>query len=91
MNKKELITAVAEKMNASKKDAGDFIDAFIEVVSSSLENKEEVKLVGFGTFSVSERKARKGVNPQTKEPIEIPARTVPKFKPGNELIVLFYN
>ena len=85
MNKKELITAIAEKMNASKKDAGDFIDSFVEVVSSSLEKKEDVKLVGFGTFSVSERKARKGVNPQTKEPIEIPARTVPKFKPGNEL------
>lgn len=85
MNKKELIAAIAEKMNASKKDAGDFVDAFVDVVSSSLENKEEVKLVGFGTFSVSERKARKGVNPQTKESIDIPARSVPKFKPGNEL------
>ncbi|MDN5342975.1 HU family DNA-binding protein [Oceanotoga sp. DSM 15011] len=85
MNKKELISALAEKIGVSKKDAGTYLDSFVEIVSESLENGEEVKLVGFGTFSVSERKARKGVNPQTKKPIEIPARKVPKFRPGNEL------
>ncbi|HNV06152.1 MAG TPA: HU family DNA-binding protein [Petrotogaceae bacterium] len=85
MNKKELVDVLSEKVGFSKKDTMEFVDSFIELVSDKLAEGEDVKLVGFGTFTVSSRKARKGVNPQTKKEIKIPARKVPKFKPGNDL------
>ena len=81
---KELVDALAKKASITKKDA-EALDAFVDVVSETLSKGEEVKLVGFGTFKVQERAARKGVNPQTGKPLKIPAKKVPKFVPGKEL------
>ena len=85
MNKQELISKVASKVGITKKQAQNAIDAFIEIVTDSLSRGEKVTLVGFGTFKVAQRKARKGVNPQTKEVIQIPAKKVPKFVSGKNL------
>ncbi|BBE30185.1 transcriptional regulator [Tepiditoga spiralis] len=85
MNKKSLVSAISEKLNVSKKDAEKFLNDFVDIVSESLEKGESVKLVGFGTFEVVKREERKGINPQTKETIIIPAKKVPKFKAGTEL------
>jgi len=85
VNKKELVDALAKKASITKKDAEAFLDAFVDVVYETLSKGEEVKLVGFGTFKVQERAARKGVNPQTGKPLKIPAKKVPKFVPGKEL------
>jgi DNA-binding protein HU-beta len=85
LNKQELVASVAEKAAISKKDAEKAVNAVIESIKSALHNGDKVSLVGFGTFEVRERKARKGLNPQTKQPIEIPAGKVPAFKPGKEL------
>ena len=84
MNKSELITAMSEKSNLTKKDAEAALKAFIESVEGALENGEKVQLVGFGTFETRERAARTGRNPRTKEEIQIPASTVPVFKAGKE-------
>ncbi len=85
MNKSELINAMAAESGLSKADSKKALDAFIGTVSKAMKAGEKVTLVGFGTFSVSERAARTGINPSTKQPIEIPARKVVKFKPGTEL------
>ena len=85
MNKTEFINAVAEKSGLSKVDAKKAVEAFVETVSSELEEGGKVALLGFGSFSVAEKSARKGVNPKTKQPIEIPARKSVKFKAGAEL------
>ncbi|NLM75096.1 MAG: HU family DNA-binding protein [Clostridiaceae bacterium] len=85
MNKADLIDAIAKKAQMTKKDAGAALDAIIETISGSLEKGEKVTLVGFGTFDVRERKARVGVNPRTKEKIQIPATKAPVFKAGKEL------
>ncbi|SDN37608.1 HU family DNA-binding protein [Alkalicoccus daliensis] len=85
MNKTELINAVAEKTDLSKKDATGAVDAVFDIITSSLEKQEKVQLIGFGNFEVRERAARKGRNPQTGEEIEIPASNVPAFKPGKAL------
>ncbi|AUJ26402.1 DNA-binding protein [Virgibacillus dokdonensis] len=85
MNKTDLINAVAEKSDLSKKDATKAVDAVFESVMDSLKNGEKVQLIGFGNFEVRERSARKGRNPQTGEEIEIPASKVPAFKPGKAL------
>lgn len=85
MNKSELVDVLAKKADLSKKDAKMVLDTFTEEVTKALTNKEEVRLTGFGKFTTSERKARKGRNPQTGEEIQIPARTVPKFKAGKNL------
>lgn len=83
MNKKELIEKVAEKAGSVKKsDIERVLKAFEESVVEALKGGDKVTLVGFGTFSVSERQARKGRNPQTGETIEIPAKKSPKFLPG---------
>ena len=74
MNKTEFINAVAEKSGLSKTDAKKAVDAFVETVSGELKEGGKVALLGFGSFSVTEKSARKGVNPKTKEPIEIAAR-----------------
>ena len=85
MNKTELVAAMAEQTNLSKKDAEAALKAFIDVVSEELKKGEEVQLVGFGTFEVSERAAREGRNPQTGETMEIKASKTPKFKAGKAL------
>ena len=85
MNKTELINAIAAEAELSKKDAGKALDAFVEVVTRSLKNDEKVQLIGFGTFEVRERAARKGHNPQTGEEIQIHAAKVPAFKAGKAL------
>ena len=85
MNKAELIAAVAEKSELTKKDAEKAINAFISVVSETLAANEKVQLVGFGTFEVRERAERKGRNPQTREAIVIPASKAPVFKAGKAL------
>ena len=85
MNKSEFISAVAEKSGLSKADAKKAVDAFIETVSSELKAGGKVALLGFGSFSISEKAARKGINPQTKQTIEIAARKSVKFKAGTEL------
>ena len=85
MNKTELVAAMAEQTNLSKKDAEAALKAFIDVVSEELKKGEKVQLVGFGTFEVSERAAREGRNPQTGETMEIKASKPPKFKAGKAL------
>ena len=85
MNKTELVAAMAEQTNLSKKDAEAALKAFIDVVSEELKKGEKVQLVGFGTFEVSEGAAREGRNPQTGETMEIKASKTPKFKAGKAL------
>jgi len=85
MNKAELVEEVAGKVGLTKKDAGNVVDAVTSAITDSLARNERVTLVGFGTFQVRERKARKGVNPQTRGTIQIPAKKVPKFRPGKGL------
>ena len=85
MNKTELVAAMAEQTNLSKKDAEAALKAFIDVVSEELKKGEKVQLVGFGTFEVSERAAREGRNPQTGETMEIKASKTPKFRAGKAL------
>ena len=85
MNKAELVAAVAEKAEISKKDAEAAVKAFTDVVAEELKKGEKIQLVGFGTFEVSERAARVGRNTQTKQEITIPASKEPKFKAGKAL------
>lgn len=85
MNKAELVTAIAEKTELSKKDVEKAVKAFIDVITEELQKDEKVQLVGFGTFEVTKRPARTGRNPQTKQEITIPASKAPKFKPGKAL------
>jgi nucleoid DNA-binding protein len=84
MNKGDLINKVAEVLN-SKKEAQAAVDTTIKSITGALASKDSVTLVGFGTFKVANRKARKGRNPQTGKEINIPARNVPKFVPGKAL------
>lgn len=85
MNKTELIAAVAERAELSKKDAEKAVKAFTDVVAEELVKGEKIQLVGFGTFEVSERAAREGRNPQTGETMTIAASKAPKFKAGKAL------
>ena len=85
MNKTELVNAIAEKAEISKADAKKALDAFVDTVTDALKEGDKIALVGFGTFSVSEKAARKGVNPATGATIEIAAKKVAKLKPGAEL------
>ena len=85
MNKTELVAAIAEKAEISKKDADKAVAALIETVTGALKAGDKIQLVGFGTFEVRERPARVGRNPQTKETITIPASKVPAFKAGAAL------
>ncbi len=85
MNKTDLINAVAERSELSKKDAAKAVDAVFDSVMDSLARGEKVQIIGFGNFEVRERSARKGRNPQTGEEIEIPASKVPAFKAGKAL------
>lgn len=85
MNKAELVTAMAEKSGLTKAAAEKALNSFMEAVSTSMKKGERVGLVGFGSFSVAERSARTGRNPQTGKEITIPAKKVVKFKPGADL------
>lgn len=85
MNKSELISAMAAEAGLSKVDSKKALDAFVASVTKALKAGEKVALVGFGTFSVSERAERIGINPATKASIKIPAKKVAKFKAGSEL------
>ena len=85
MNKTELVAAIAEKTELTKKEAEKALKAFTDVIAEELAKGEKIQLVGFGTFEVSERAAREGRNPMTGETIQIAASKTPKFKPGKAL------
>ncbi|MDO4462743.1 MAG: HU family DNA-binding protein [Bacteroidia bacterium] len=85
MNKTQLVEAVASKAGSTQKDAKAVLDALFSVVGETVAKSESIVITGFGTFGVSERAARTGHNPRTKETIEIPAKKVVKFKPGKDL------
>ncbi len=85
MNKAELITAVAEMADLSKKDAEKAVNAAVDAITAALQKGDKVQIVGFGAFDVKERAARIGRNPQTKKEIKIPASKVPQFKAGKAL------
>ncbi len=82
MNKTELVAAIADKAEISRKDAEKVLAAFTETVADELKKGGKVQLVGFGTFEVSERAAREGRNPQSGEPMQIAASKAPRFKAG---------
>jgi len=85
MNKAELIDAIASEAKITKADAKKALDAFINATTKALKKGDRVALVGFGTFAVTKRSARKGRNPQTGKEITIPAKKVVRFRPGSEL------
>ena len=85
MNKQELISAMAEKAGLTKADADKAVNAFVDTVKETLAKDDSIQLIGFGTFSVSERSARTGRNPQTGKEIQIAAKKVAKFKAGKAL------
>jgi len=85
MNKAELISAMAAEAGLSKVDSKKALDAFIACVGNALKAGDKISLVGFGSFGVTERSARTGINPATKKPIKIAAKKVVKFKAGAEL------
>ncbi len=85
MNKQELVAAVAEKANMTKKEAQKAVEAVVEVVKEALAKGEPVRIIGFGTFMVRERGERRGRNPRTREEIVIPARKAPVFKASSQL------
>ncbi|MBQ7528212.1 MAG: HU family DNA-binding protein [Bacteroidaceae bacterium] len=85
MNKTDLVAKIAEGAGMSKVDAKKALEATLEAITKAVKKGDKVALVGFGTFDVTERKARKGINPATKKAIKIPAKKVVKFKAGKEL------
>lgn len=85
MNRTELIAAVAEKAGLTKKDAEQAVLATLDTVAAAMAAGDKVQLAGFGTFETKQRDARQGINPKTREAIEIPAATVPVFKAGKGL------
>ena len=85
MNKNELVSVVAEKAGLSKQDATTAVDAVFDALQATMAKGDDVRLVGFGTFSVSHRAASKGRNPSTGAEVDIPARNVPRFTPGKGL------
>ena len=85
MNKAELVEEMADQTGLTKRTSKEALDAVVSAIIDSLVKEEKVTLVGFGTFQVVSRKARRGRNPQTGEEIQIPAKKVPKFKPGKGL------
>lgn len=85
MNKTDLVNEVAAKAGLSKVDSKKAVDAVLESIEQSLANEQKVQLIGFGTFAVVEKPGREGINPRTKEKIQIPTRKVVKFKPADGL------
>lgn len=84
MNKAQLVEKLSQKTRMTKTQSEAFLDAALEIIQKSVSKGEEVKLVGFGTFSRIARKSRTGRNPKTGEPVSIPGSKVPRFKPGKE-------
>jgi DNA-binding protein HU-beta len=84
MNKAQLIEKVAEKTGLTKTQSEEFLDATLQIIQKSVAKGDEVKLVGFGTFSRMNRKSRNGRNPKTGAPVVIPGAKVPRFKPGKD-------
>jgi DNA-binding protein HU-beta len=84
MNKAQLIEQIAKIMKAQKSTVKDFLDAYKSVIFKTLKNGDTVGVTGFGTYLVQSRKKRKGINPATGKPMDIPAKKVPKFKPSQE-------
>lgn len=91
MNRTDLIAQVAEKAELSKKEAEKAVTAVLDSIVEAVASGEKVQIVGFGTFEQRERKERTGVNPRTKEKIEIPASKIPAFKPGRNFKELVNN
>ncbi len=85
MNKTDVIDKVSKATGMKKKDSKVAVEAFLSTVSDALAKGEKVQLIGFGTFEVKKRKARDSINPQTRKKIKIPAKKVPKFRPGKAL------
>ena len=85
MNKSELVDAVSSQSGLARADAARAVDAVLDAVSGALKSGDSVALVGFGTFAVKERAARTGLNPRTREPLQIPASKMPVFKAGKAL------
>lgn len=85
MNKSELINELCEETTFTKKDVTRVIDSLTRIIGRTLKKGEKVALTGFGSFTLSRRPARKGINPSTKERIDLPAVSVPRFKPGKNL------
>lgn len=85
MNKADLVNSLSAKTGLTKTKSNEVVDAIVSTITESLRNGEKVTLVGFGTFTTSKKEARKGRNPKTGETLEIPAKTVAKFKAGSEL------
>lgn len=85
MNKAQLIEAIAARTSQTKTLSEEVLDATLSIIAEALKNNDDVKLVGFGTFSKSKRQARQGRNPKTGEAVKIPASFIAKFKPGKEL------
>ena len=85
MNKSELIHAIADEAELNKRDAAEFVDAFVSVVTQAMKDGKDVTLVGFGSFHTAQSAERKGRNPQTGEPLTIAARKTPKFRAGQAL------
>jgi len=85
VNKSELINSLSEETAFSKKDVSKVLDSFIRIVERALKRGDKVAITGFGTYWVSRRPARKGINPSTKERIDLPEVNVPRFKPGKQL------
>lgn len=85
MNKSELINELSEETTFSKKDVTRVVDSLTRIIGRTLKKGEKVSLTGFGSFWISRRPARKGINPATKERIDLPAVSVPRFKPGKNL------
>ena len=85
MNKSELINSIATKSKLSKKDSENALNALIASIGDGLKKKQKISLIGFGSFEVKKRAARKGLNPQTKKTINIPAKNAPVFRAGKGL------
>ena len=85
MNRQDLISKICDDVKLTKKQANASLNSILEGISGALSSGDKISLVGFGTFKVTERKARTGVNPSTGKKIDIPARKVPVFKPGKKL------
>lgn len=85
MNKSELISSISSASGLTKTDCTKALDAFISSVYGALKSGEDIRLVGFGTFSTSKRAATTAINPRTRKPVKVPARTVAKFKAGKSL------
>ena len=91
MNKADLIDRLAKQANISKAQSEQFLNVALDIIQQSVSSGEDVKLVGFGTFDRSQRKARKGRNPKTGTEVQIPATAVPRFRPGKEFRNLVTN